>query len=79
MDGSSRRRVAGVIGGALLMVALLPASAAAAQPAAKLVFGVQPTNTLAGATISPAVTVKVEDAGGSVVTGDSSSITLAIG
>jgi len=79
MIGSSRRRVTGVIGGALLMVALLPASAAAAHPAAKLVFGVQPTNTLAGATISPAVTVQVEDAGGSVVSGDSSSITLSIG
>jgi len=42
MVGSSRRRVAGVVGGALLMVALLPASVAAAHSATKLVFGVQP-------------------------------------
>jgi hypothetical protein len=47
-------------------------------PAVKLVFGVQPTNTLAGATISPAVTVRVEDANGSVVTSSSASVTVAI-
>jgi hypothetical protein len=79
MAGSSRRRVAGVVAGALLMVAMLPASVAAAHPAARLVFGVQPSNTVAGATISPAVTVKVEDANGDVVTGDSSLVTLALG
>jgi hypothetical protein len=47
--------------------------------ASQLVFGVQPTNTPPGATISPAVTVKVEDSLGNVVTGDSSSVTVAIG
>jgi hypothetical protein len=45
----------------------------------QLVFGVQPSNTTAGATISPAVTIKVEDSLGNVVTNDTSSITVAIG
>jgi autotransporter-associated beta strand protein len=47
--------------------------------ATQVVFGVQPSNTAAGATISPAVTVKVEDSLGNVVTTDSSSVTLALG
>jgi hypothetical protein len=50
-----------------------------AGSATQLVFGVQPTNTTAGATISPAVTVKVEDSLGNVVTTDSSNVTVAIG
>ncbi|HET9189132.1 MAG TPA: hypothetical protein VFN69_00995 [Rudaea sp.] len=48
-------------------------------PATKLVFGQQPTNTAAGASITPAVTVQVQDASGNVVTGSTASITLAIG
>ena len=48
-------------------------------PAAKLAFGVQPTSTASGATITPAVTVKVEDANGNVVPGDTSAVTIAIG
>jgi hypothetical protein len=48
-------------------------------PAATLAFGTQPTNTVANATISPAVTVLVEDAGGNVVQSSSASVTLAIG
>ncbi len=46
--------------------------------ASKLVFGQQPTNAKAGAAISPAVTVKVEDAYGNVVTSDSSTVTLKL-
>src|SRR5262249_15259585 len=38
----------------------------------------QPTNATAGAAISPAVTVKVEDALGNVVTSDSSTVTLTL-
>jgi len=50
------------------------------QPSAtQVVFGVQPGTTTAGATISPAVTVQVEDSLGNVVTGDNSSVTVAIG
>ncbi len=47
--------------------------------ATQLVFGQQPTNTVAGASISPAVTVQVEDANGNVVTASTASITVAIG
>ncbi|MGE5168292.1 MAG: hypothetical protein ACM3KT_06715, partial [Deltaproteobacteria bacterium] len=50
-----------------------------AGTASKLVFGQQPTNTAAGASITPAVTVQVQDANGNVVTGSTASITLAIG
>ena len=46
--------------------------------AAKLVFGQQPTNTAAGASISPAVTVRIEDAGNNL-TSDTRSVTVAIG
>jgi hypothetical protein len=46
--------------------------------ATKLVFGTQPSNSAAGAAITPAVTAKVEDAGGNVVS-SSASITMAIG
>ena len=46
--------------------------------ASKLVFGQQPSNATAGVAISPAVTVKVEDASGNVVTSDSSTVTLTL-
>jgi hypothetical protein len=45
----------------------------------KLAYGVQPSNTVAGASISPAVTVTVQDQFGNTVTSNTSSITLAIG
>ena len=44
----------------------------------KLAFTAQPTNTLAGASISPAVTVTVQDAGGNTVTTGSSNVTIAV-
>ena len=46
--------------------------------AAKVVFIQQPTSTTAGSTISPAVTVDVEDTYGNLVTGDTSSVTLSV-
>ena len=46
--------------------------------AAKLAFGPQPSNTTAGASISPAVTVLVQDASGNTVTSDNSSVSLTI-
>ena len=46
--------------------------------AAKLAFGQQPSNAAAGASISPAVTVFVQDAMGNTITGDTSSVTLTI-
>ncbi len=51
-----------------------------AATASKLMFGQQPTNTTAGAAISPAVTVTVEDQYGNVVTTDNTDVvTLSLG
>src|SRR6266516_3302710 len=47
--------------------------------AAKLVFTIQPSNAAAGAAITPAVQVTVQDAQGNTVTTATTSITLAIG
>jgi hypothetical protein len=44
----------------------------------QLAFAQQPTQTVAGTVISPAVTVAVENAGGSIITTDSSFITLTL-
>ena len=49
-----------------------------AGAATKLVFGSQPTTTNGG-TITPSVTVAVEDALGNVVTSSNASVTIAIG
>jgi hypothetical protein len=50
----------------------------APNPATKLAFLQQPTNATAGATISPAVTVVVEDANGNTVPNDTSTVTLTL-
>jgi hypothetical protein len=47
--------------------------------ATKLGFGQQPTNTALGASITPAVTVQIQDANGNVVTTSAASVTLAMG
>ena len=44
----------------------------------RLVFGVQPTDTTAGAAINPAVTVVVEDAYQNIITKHSSTVTLTL-
>jgi hypothetical protein len=49
------------------------------NPANKLAFGVQPVTTASGSSITPSVTVKIEDVNGNVVTGDTRNVTLAIG
>ena len=46
--------------------------------AAQLAFVQQPANTTAGALVSPAITVDVENALGDIVTGDNSTVTLGI-
>ncbi|MGE5759742.1 MAG: Ig-like domain-containing protein, partial [Gemmatimonadota bacterium] len=48
-----------------------------AGPPAKLAFGQQPTSTTAGATIAPAVTVRILDAVGNL-TGSTANVTIAI-
>ncbi len=47
-------------------------------PAAKLAFVTQPTNAGVGATITPAVTVAIQDAGGNTVTSATDNVTLAL-
>ncbi len=48
--------------------------------ATKLVFLQNPTNTTSGSTVTPAVTVAVEDANGNVETGDNATqVSLAVG
>src|SRR5207253_2481287 len=47
--------------------------------ASRLVFTVQPTTTVAGATITPAVQVTAQDAHGNTATAFSGSVTVAIG
>lgn len=57
-----------------------PSTGACAAPSPHhLAFGQQPTNTTAGATIAPPVTVRVEDQAGNLVTSSSASVTLGIG
>ncbi len=46
--------------------------------ACKVVFEQQPTNSIAGAAINPAVTVEVEDQYGNLVTTSGSTVTLAL-
>lgn len=46
--------------------------------ATKLGFGGQPTNSAAGAAISPAVTVLVQDASGNTVAGANNAVTIAL-
>jgi uncharacterized repeat protein (TIGR03803 family) len=46
--------------------------------ATQVVYGQQPTTVSAGATITPSVTVKVEDQFGNVETSDSSNVTLSV-
>ncbi|MHA8065028.1 hypothetical protein, partial [Aquirufa aurantiipilula] len=46
--------------------------------ASKLTFGTQTSNAVAGASISPNITVRIEDANGNLVS-STASVTLAIG
>src|SRR5207253_1015667 len=50
-----------------------------AGTATALVFSVEPTNTVAGAAITPAVEVTAQDGNGNTATGFTGSITVAIG
>src|SRR5437016_8863486 len=51
----------------------------AAGTATQLVFSVQPTNTVAGAAITPAIQVTAQDGSGNTATGFTGNITLAVG
>src|SRR5579862_1083294 len=68
----------GVTGGTLTNIGSSPVVTVNAGPASKLAFGVQPSNTAAGSTISPAVSVQIEDQFGNLVS-STQSVALAIG
>jgi uncharacterized repeat protein (TIGR01451 family) len=61
---------------AFLTIALKPPVAGAAT---QLAFSQEPTNKPAGEVITPAVTVEIRDAGGTLVTTATDTVTLAIG
>lgn len=48
-------------------------------PATKLAFGTQPSATETDASITPAVTVQIQDASGDLMTTDTRNVTIAIG
>src|SRR5437667_3537082 len=53
-------------------------TAAAPPPATHLAFGVQPSNTQVGATITPAVTVTALDASGNTVPSFTGAVSIAL-
>jgi hypothetical protein len=55
-----------------------PFTMSAVGAASKLGFGVQPTTVVAGASINPAMTVRVLDANGALVTSSNQQVTLSI-
>jgi len=65
--------ISALVGGGITSVSL-----AAPGTASQLVFSQQPTEILAGAVITPAITVSVEDYEGNVISGDNSEVTLSI-
>ena len=69
------RRIAALIA---VLLALSIAPPATAGTEAKLEFGVQPSSTTAGLVIAPAVTVRVLDQEGNLVTGSTTPITLSL-
>jgi hypothetical protein len=69
------RVIANGVASAALPIAVTPVIG----PAAKLAFGVEPSTITSGVTISPALTVAIEDAAGNIVTTSSASVTLALG
>ena len=86
-QGSVTLRASATFYLALLPATVVPAPATptvtpvptATPVPSRLVFSVQPGNTVAGAVIAPAVRVTVQDALGNTVTSSSAPITLAIG
>jgi hypothetical protein len=62
-----------LVGGGITSVSSAPNGSST-----QLAFGQQPSTVVAGEKIGPDVTVSVEDSGGSVVSGDNSSVTISI-
>ena len=64
---------------AATVTSTLPTVTVTAGAPAQLAFLQQPTNVTGGATITPAVTVRILDAGGNFVASASNAVTVAIG
>jgi adhesin/invasin len=71
--------VRATVGGALITDTATVTFTGVAPTATRLVFGQQPTDEQAGATISPAVTVRAVDGNGATVTSFTGNVTMAIG
>jgi hypothetical protein len=79
MHRFSKPRLIAILAMAALIGGLSPTSTLAAQPDTQLLFGTQPSNTAAGVTISPPVTVSVAFPNGKTDTSSTASVTIAIG
>ncbi|HET9333792.1 MAG TPA: invasin domain 3-containing protein [Gemmatimonadota bacterium] len=71
--------VSGTVNGATITDTAAVTFTLVAPVATRLEFGQQPTNTQAGATIAPPVTVRVVDTAGTTVTSFTGNVTIAIG
>src|SRR3989442_5496776 len=68
-----------ISGGTLTAIASSPTVNVNPAAANKLAFGQQPTNATAGTSITPAVTVIIQDQYGNTVITSTAAITMAIG
>jgi hypothetical protein len=75
---SSTIKAIAVLTGSSSGVASSTLTITSANPPAKLAFVQQPSNALSGATISPAVTVAVQDSNGNTLTSATNPVTLAL-
>jgi hypothetical protein len=75
---SSTVQAIAILQGSSSAVASAALTITPAHPPAKLAFVQQPSNSLAGIAISPAVQVAVQDANGNAVTGATNPVTLAL-
>jgi adhesin/invasin len=71
--------VSGTVGGAAISDTATVTFTFVPPTAIRLVFGQQPTNTQAGATITPAITVRAVDNGGALVPSFNGAVTIEIG
>src|SRR6266404_4891617 len=78
------RGIVGILGAFIIIVVLFVAGCVSSNtvtvgPPTKLAFTVQPGNVAAGGSITPAITVSIQDAQGNVVNTATNQITMAIG
>ena len=73
------RKIIPVLVIAAMLSSFISVIPVAAAGAAKVVFGQAPVNTIAGAVITPPVTVLIEDVDGNLIATSTASVTLTIG